>query len=60
MSPYDPWSVYGDPLPYYPAWYGVPRSVCRCPGMRSGWELESVSSAALAGACITGELIAPT
>jgi hypothetical protein len=33
---YDPWNVYGDPLPYYPAWYGVPGLYVDGPGIAFG------------------------
>ncbi|MDB6108240.1 MAG: hypothetical protein JWO52_8239 [Gammaproteobacteria bacterium] len=33
---YDPWVVYGDPLPYYPAWFGVPGLYVDGPGIAFG------------------------
>jgi hypothetical protein len=33
---YDPWVVYGDPLPYYPAWVGVPGLYVDGPGIAFG------------------------
>jgi uncharacterized membrane protein YgcG len=33
---YDPWSVYGGPLPYYPAWVGVPGLYIDGPGIAFG------------------------
>jgi hypothetical protein len=33
---YDPWSVYGDPLPYYPAWVGVTGLYIDGPGIAFG------------------------
>src|SRR5712672_2916204 len=30
---YDPWVVYGDPLPYYPAWVGIPGLYFDGPGI---------------------------
>jgi hypothetical protein len=33
---YDPWIVYGDPLPYYPGWMGVPGAYIDGPGIAFG------------------------
>jgi hypothetical protein len=33
---YDPWIVYGDPLPYYPAWAGIPGLYFDGPGVAFG------------------------
>jgi hypothetical protein len=33
---YDPWVMYGDPLPYYPAWVGVPGLYVDGPGIAFG------------------------
>jgi hypothetical protein len=33
---YDPWDVYGEPLPYYPAWVGVPGLYLDGPGIAFG------------------------
>jgi hypothetical protein len=33
---YDPWVVYGDPLPYYPAWVGIPGLYIDGPGIAFG------------------------
>jgi len=33
---YDPWVVYGDPLPYYPGWIGVPGVYVDGPGIAFG------------------------
>jgi Protein of unknown function (DUF3300) len=33
---YDPWIVYGDPLPYYPAWVGIPGLYYDGPGIAFG------------------------
>jgi hypothetical protein len=33
---YDPWMVYGDPLPYYPGWVGVPGVYIDGPGIAFG------------------------
>lgn len=33
---YDPWVVYGDPLPYYPAWVGMPGLYIDGPGIAFG------------------------
>jgi len=56
---YDPWVVYGDPLPYYPGWIGVPGVYVDGPGIAFDWELESACSVGLAGDGITGCGLAP-
>jgi uncharacterized membrane protein YgcG len=33
---YDPWVVYGEPLPYYPAWVGIPGLYVDGPGIAFG------------------------
>jgi uncharacterized membrane protein YgcG len=33
---YDPWDVYGDPLPFYPGWFGVPGLYVDGPGIAFG------------------------
>jgi hypothetical protein len=33
---YDPWDVYGAPLPYYPGWFGVPGLYIDGPGIAFG------------------------